>query len=107
MSIIKSFYKNSLSENNTSNAVANQDNYTRDSIMSNRYIIDDMINAAYVNYNSKIFWDISYQAGLRFEQSYYKGNITDKKQTFSYNYPSSPDDILKSLFHDFLELFRH
>lgn len=95
---IKSFYKNSVSENNTSNAVSNQDNYTRDSIMSNRYVIDDMINAAYVNYNDKIFWDISYQAGLRFEQSYYKGNITDKKQSFSYNYPSSPDDILKSLF---------
>ncbi|MEO6301700.1 MAG: outer membrane beta-barrel protein [Bacteroidia bacterium] len=95
---IKSFYKKSLSENNTSNAIVNQDIYTRDSIMSNRYVIDDMINAAYVNYNSKIFWDISYQVGLRFEQSYYKGNITDKKQSFSYNYPSSSDDLLKSLF---------
>lgn len=95
---VKFFYKQSLSENITSNATSVNDIYTRDSIMSNRYVIDDMVNAAYVNYNSKTFWDISYQAGLRFEHSYYKGNITDKKQSFSYNYPSTPDDILKSLF---------
>jgi outer membrane receptor protein involved in Fe transport len=95
---IKSFYKNSLTSNNTSNATGNQDVYVHDSIMSNKYVIDDMVNAAYVNYNDKIFWDISYQAGLRFEASYYKGSITDKKQTFSYQYPSSTDDILKSLF---------
>lgn len=95
---VKSFYKKSVSENNTANATSNQDLYTRDSIMSNRYMIDDMVNAAYVNYNSKIFYDISFQGGLRFEQSYYKGTITDKKQSFSYNYPSSGDDLLKSLF---------
>lgn len=95
---IKSFYKNSLTNNNTSNAFRTQDIFTKDSIMSNNYVIDDMVNAAYVNYNDKIFWDISYQAGLRFEASYYKGNITDKKQTFSYQYPSSSEDLLKSLF---------
>lgn len=95
---IKSFYKNSISANNTSRATGNEDVFTHDSIMSNRYMIDDMINAAYVNYNDKLFWDIGYQAGLRFEQSYYKGNITDKNQSFSYNYPSTSNDILKSLF---------
>lgn len=95
---LRAFYKRSNSENNTSNAQSNQDVYTRDSIMSNRYVIDDMVNAAYINYSDKTVWDISYQAGLRFEQSYYKGTITDKAQSFSYNYPSSGDDILKSLF---------
>ncbi len=95
---IKSFYKNSISANNTSRASGNEDNYTKDTIMSNRYMIDDMINAAYVNYNDKLFWGIGYQAGLRFEQSYYAGTITDKNQKFSYNYPSTSDDILKSLF---------
>ncbi len=95
---IKAFYKQSLSENNTSNATSTQDIYTRDSIMSNHYVIDDMVNAAYINYSAKTFWDISYQAGLRFEQSYYKGTITDKKQSFSYNYPGTSNDILKSLF---------
>jgi outer membrane receptor for ferrienterochelin and colicin len=95
---LRSFYKKSTSENNTRNASGPEEIYTRDSIMSNRYVIDDMVNAAYINYSDKTFWDVSYQAGLRFEQSYYYGNITDKKQSFSYHYPSSADDILKSLF---------
>lgn len=95
---VKSFYKQTLTVNNTSRAVASQDIYTRDSIMSNHYMIDEMVNAAYVNYSDKTVWDITYQAGLRFEQSYYKGTITDKQQSFSYNYPSSSNDILKSLF---------
>ncbi|MBC7694787.1 MAG: outer membrane beta-barrel protein [Burkholderiales bacterium] len=95
---IKAYYKNSVSANNTSRANGNEDSYVKDTIMSNRYMIDDMINAAYVNYNDKLFWGIGYQAGLRFEQSYYAGTITDKNQKFSYNYPTTSDDILKSLF---------
>lgn len=95
---IKAYYKNSISANNTSRATGNEDDYQKDTIMSNRYMIDDMVNAAYVNYNDKLFWDIGYQAGLRFEQSYYAGTITDKNQKFSYNYPTTSDDILKSLF---------
>lgn len=94
----KSYYKNSLSSNNASRASGSGDAYTRDSIMSNRYVIDDMINAAYVNYSAKTIWDIGYQAGLRFEQSYYAGNIVDRNQKFSYSYPSTSSDILKSLF---------
>lgn len=95
---IKAYYKNSLSANNTSRASGSEDNYVRDSIMSNRYMIDDMINAAYVNYSDKTIWNIGYQAGLRFEHSYYAGTITDKNQKFSYNYPTTSNDILKSLF---------
>jgi iron complex outermembrane recepter protein len=95
---IKAFYKNSISDNNTSRATGNENDYKKDSLMSNRYVIDDMVNAAYVNYSDKTVWDIGYQAGLRFEQSYYKGNITDKNSSFSYNYPGSSSDILKSLF---------
>lgn len=95
---IKAYYKNSISANNASRANGSEDNYEKDSVMSNRYVIDDMINAAYVNYNDKLFWGIGYQAGLRFEHSYYAGNITDKQQKFSYNYPTTPDDVLKSLF---------
>jgi hypothetical protein len=95
---IKAFYKNSISDNNTSRATGNENDYKKDSLMSNRYAIDDMVNAAYVNYSDKTIWDIGYQAGLRFEQSYYKGNITDKNSSFSYNYPGSSSDILKSLF---------
>jgi len=95
---LKSYYKESSSQNNTSNATNTQDYYTHDSIMSNHYLIQDMINAAYINYNTKTLWDISFQGGLRFEQSYYYGKIVDKDQSFSYNYPSSGDDLLKSVF---------
>lgn len=95
---VKLFYKRSIATNFTSNAAVNQDIYTFDSTLSNRYVIDDVVNAAYVNYNDKMFWDISYQAGLRFEQSYYHGDVTDKGLAFSYSYPSSGDDLLKSIF---------
>lgn len=95
---IKSYYKQSDSQNKTYNAKFDQESFSKDSIMSNHYVIDDMINAAYVNYSAKTFWDIGYQGGLRFEQSYYSGNIVDKQQKFSYNYPSSTNDILKSIF---------
>lgn len=95
---VKSYYKKSTSDNDTDTLKSNQDIYGHDSTMSNHYVIDDMINAAYVNYNDKTIWNISYQAGLRFEQSYYKGIITDKNESFSYLYPSGGEDIMKSLF---------
>jgi hypothetical protein len=94
---IKSFYKKSNSSNNTSDATIS-DNFVPNTSMSNVYEIDDVINAAYVNYNDKTIWNISYQAGLRFESSYYKGKIVDKNLSFFYNYPNTPSDILKSLF---------
>ena len=95
---VKAFYKTSHSGNDTYNAMGDPADFARDATMSNNYIIDESINAAYVNYSSKLFWDISYQAGLRFEQSYYRGVITDRNITFSYNYPSGANDLMKSLF---------
>ena len=75
---VKSYYKNSDSQNNTSASFGNQDNFVHDSALSNHYTINDMVNAAYVNYSAKTFWDIGFQTGLRFEQSAYQGKITDK-----------------------------
>ncbi|MDI1354325.1 MAG: outer membrane beta-barrel protein [bacterium] len=95
---VKSFVKKSTSVNNTSNATSTPEYYTHDSIRSNNYAIDEVINAAYVNFTDKTIWNITYQAGLRFEQSYYYGNIIDKHQTFSYNYPGTSADLMKSLF---------
>ena len=95
---IKAFYKKSDSKNNTSSALNNTDNFIHDSAMSNHYTIDDMINAAYINYSSKTIWNIGFQSGLRFEQSSYQGKITDKNLAFSYHYPSTGNDFLKSLF---------
>lgn len=95
---VKSYYKNSLTVNTTSDAIGSTSTYTVDPYMSNNYVIHDMVNAAYANYNDKIFYGIHYQAGLRFEQSYYKGEILDKNQSFSYNYPSNESNLLKAFF---------
>jgi outer membrane receptor protein involved in Fe transport len=95
---IKLYYKTSMQPNKTENASGSDNVYVTNDSMSNRYIIDDMVNAVYVNYADKAIWDIAYQAGLRFEQSYYLGDITNKQRQFSYRYPGAGNDLMKSLF---------
>ena len=65
--------------------------------LTNNYNITNLTNAAYVNYSSKVF-GINYQAGLRFEESYYKGNITNKDISFSYMYPDAKLNKLQYCF---------
>ncbi|HEX7412793.1 MAG TPA: outer membrane beta-barrel protein, partial [Bacteroidia bacterium] len=65
--------------------------------LTNNYNITNMTNAAYVNYSSKL-WGINYMGGLRFEQSYYKGNITNKDVSFSYYYPDAKLNKLQYCF---------
>lgn len=77
-------------------------NYASDAYISNQaqttdYLINDMINAAYINYANR-FKTINYMTGLRFEQSYYVGNLKNKNTSFSYNYPSKLDNIMNALF---------
>jgi iron complex outermembrane receptor protein len=68
-----------------------------DSSLTNDFVVDDIINAAYVNVSSKIGkW--SYQAGLRFEQTYFVADITNKNQKFSYIYPDGFENLGKALF---------
>jgi hypothetical protein len=95
---LRAFYKNSINNNSTSNYAYDIYDYKKDSIMSNNYVIDDMVNAAYINYSNYTFWNIGYQLGLRFEQSYFKGKLTDKNKTFDYNYPGSLNTLQNSLF---------
>jgi iron complex outermembrane recepter protein len=95
---LRSFYKNSLSSNYTTNYNYGLYDYEKDSIMSNEYVIDDMVNAAYINYSNSTFWNIGYMAGLRFEQTYFKGRLEDKKRSFEYIYPASLNTIQNSLF---------
>src|SRR5690606_7707325 len=45
-----------------------------DSTLSNAFRIDDFVSAAYINY-SNMFGKIAYQAGLRFEQTYFVGQM--------------------------------
>lgn len=94
---IKSTYRQSRNTNITSNY-----SYTSapayDSLFSNDFSIDDLVNAAYINYSTRIK-KLGVQGGLRFEQSYYKGKVLNKSgQDFGYNYPSSPSTTLKSIF---------
>ncbi len=95
---VRSYYKKSLSYNNTSNYNRTTLEYDKDTINSNKYVIDDMVNAAYVNYMNSMFWDIGYQVGLRFEQTYFKGNLVDKNKSFEYIYPGDLNSIQNSLF---------
>ena len=95
---VRSYYKPYWSENFTENYVYASDSYTKDSTLSNNYYIDDLINAAYINYMGKMWWKIKYQIGFRFEQSYYKGTIKDRNQEFFYSYPSGASNFLKSIF---------
>jgi hypothetical protein len=57
-----------------------------------------MVNAAYINYSNYTFWDIGYMAGLRFEQTYFKGTLTDKNKSFEYIYPGDLNTLQNSLF---------
>ncbi len=95
---LKSTYKQSRSTNETSNYSYPSANYLYDSLLSNDYLIDDIVNAAYVNYITRVK-KINIQAGLRFEQSYYKGILLNKTgQDFYYSYPSKASNILRSIF---------
>lgn len=95
------FYKNSTFINNIQNKVYPSGDFVKDTSQSSSYAIDDMVNAAYVTYTGKGLWGIGYQAGLRFEQTYYAGKLLDKNQSFEYNYPSTKDNFLLAWFPSF------
>lgn len=82
-----------------------QQTFNRDSVgdlvafsdLTNNYNITNLTNAAYANYSSRVL-GINYQAGLRFEESYYKGDITNKNISFSYMYPDAKLNKLQYCF---------
>ncbi|MCW3105892.1 MAG: hypothetical protein JWQ09_398 [Segetibacter sp.] len=60
-------------------------NWENDTTRSNHFLYDEMINAAYVNYNKQIKkW--GFQFGLRFENTYSKGNQIKYNQIVTRNY---------------------
>ncbi len=69
----------------------------RDSLLSNNYEINEFINAVYANY-SGVFKGFGYMAGLRFEQTNFRGELTDKGQTFEYIYPDGFDNLQYAFF---------
>ncbi len=62
--------------------------------------ITESINAAYITYSGKLKNQISYQAGLRFEQSQMTGKTRLEGTTdFGYSYPKgNVKDLLRSIF---------
>ncbi|MCB9171189.1 MAG: TonB-dependent receptor [Flavobacteriales bacterium] len=69
-----------------------------DSTLSNNYRTTSLINAAYVNWIHKLSDHWSLQAGLRFESSWFKGELLDRGEEFSYSYPDGGKDLGRALF---------
>lgn len=72
-------------------------NYMTEDELSIDYQFNDRVYAGYYNYISK-YKSLSYQWGIRYEQSNFKGLSHIGDIPISYNYPSSINDIYKALF---------
>ncbi len=70
----------------------------RDTGLSNAFNIGTWVNAAYVNWSSKLSTHWSMQAGLRVEQNMMNAKRTDKDVNFSYSYPDGLKDLGRILF---------
>ena len=70
----------------------------RDTALSNAFNIGTWVNAAYVNWSSKLSTHWSMQAGLRVEQNMMNAKRTDKDVNFSYSYPDGIKDLGRILF---------
>jgi outer membrane receptor protein involved in Fe transport len=95
---VRSYYKqmSSLLNVEVLNTGTNKMEYNP--YISSNYAFYDMVNAAYFNYQRKLK-KIGFQGGLRFEQSHFKGDPrNDSLTVFSYSYPGTGKNILKSLF---------
>lgn len=63
----------------------NSNNYEVNQSISNRFKLDEYINAAYVMFSSSIK-NFSYKFGLRFEQTNTKGELVTTSESFKKNY---------------------
>ncbi len=95
---MRSYYKQSDFTNNVDSFSYATNDFKIDTTQSNNYLIDDVINAAYINYSAKTIWNIGFMTGLRFEQTYYAGTLKDKNLNFSYQYPVDGNTLINSLF---------
>lgn len=69
-----------------------------DTSLTNDYRITDIINAAYVNWSHRLSEHWSYQAGVRFEQTWFETELLGKDRTYSYKYPDGGKDLAKAFF---------
>ena len=72
--------------------------YNSNTYLTGHYKIQNLVNAAYVNYTTRIK-GINYALGVRFEHSYYKGILLDKNDSsFMYQYPTGLHNLGNALF---------
>ncbi|MEO8589737.1 MAG: outer membrane beta-barrel protein [Flavobacteriales bacterium] len=69
-----------------------------DSALTNDYQIDDVVNAAYVNWSQQLSDRWSLMAGFRFEQTWFETELVGKDQKYSYKYPDGLENLDKALF---------
>ena len=90
-------YKYSYSDYKVTYTDLLNDIVTADTGLSDAVRIDDFIGAAYFNFAGK--WkNIGYQAGLRYEHTYFEGRVLNSGEVFSYIYPKSIKEADKVLF---------
>ncbi len=82
--------------NNDTNNV--YETLNRDQNLSSNYDVDDIVNAAYINYSAYLFAGITYQAGFRVEQTYFVANLLDRNQSFEYKYPNGTSNLINAIF---------
>ncbi|MFN3875063.1 MAG: outer membrane beta-barrel protein, partial [Flavobacteriales bacterium] len=69
-----------------------------DTSLTNDFLITDIINAAYVNWQRRLTDHWSLQAGLRLEQTWFETEVRNKGITYSYLYPRGTENLAKALF---------
>ncbi len=94
----KANYEQSRSSMDVSFTNDSMPNFLRDTLLSNAYLIQTYVNAAYVNWSAKLTSHWSLQTGLRFEQNIMDAERTDRGTSFSYNYPDGLGDLGRVLF---------
>jgi hypothetical protein len=73
-------------------------NFVFNPYLSNNYRIDDIVNAIYINYASYWYAGITYQLGVRFEQTDFVARLPDKSLQFEYTYPKGSNNLVKAFF---------
>ena len=95
---VRSNYKPSAQSLDVSEYNYSSTEYISDVYLTSHYKINDLVSAAYINYTTR-FKGLNYALGLRFEDSYYKGTVTNKNDSsFLYNYPTGLNNLMNSLF---------
>ena len=94
----KASYSTNTSHLDADNVDETTNETTRDTSLSNAYKVTDIVNAAYVNWSTRLDTSWSLQAGLRFEQTWFEAQRTDEDLTFSYKYPDGLNDLRQAIF---------